>query len=408
MALKMGKNAEEIAELREKQYKMLSEDKKVTSMYTDLMMNITQEDLEVVSKDSDKIDKIVEKGKEKVVELNIEDLQESPKNCYSKVDGEKREEMIASLKSYGQITPIFVRPKESVEEYQDKITKPFEILIGHTRVDCLKEIGSRTVKAIIVSCDDIEATLLIAQSNIQREKVTAIELARAYRNTYEALKCDKGGNDKVLKGQKQNSNLNENVEISTFSPKSQSATLVRTDEIVAQKYGISKDTLRRKMALAYCTDMVINFYNNKKLPQDTIVAIHKLDHDTQNQICHLMKDYGVNKIGKKDAMRIKEVYEEYISREDKPMRNFPPNKVKELIEEIASKKTKTKDKKDKDESSLSKKKKEDKTEGVPKKENLYLIEDEYFPEEIPQDKREEYIRDILEYVQEKGIVFNYN
>ena len=121
-----------------------------------------------------------------------------------------------------------------------------------------------------------------------------------------------------------------------------------------------------------------------------------------------MKDYGVNKIGKKDAMRIKEVYEEYISREDKPMRNFPPNKVKELIEEIASKKTKTKDKKDKDESSLSKKKKEDKTEGVPKKENLYLIEDEYFPEEIPQDKREEYIRDILEYVQEKGIVFNYN
>ncbi|MDY2960426.1 MAG: ParB/RepB/Spo0J family partition protein [Hornefia sp.] len=402
MALKMGKNAEEIAELRKKQYKMLSEDKKVTSMYTDLMMNITQEDLEVVSKDSDKIDKIVEKGKEKVVELNIEDLQESPKNCYSKVDGEKREEMIASLKSYGQITPIFVRPKESVEEYQDKITKPFEILIGHTRVDCLKEIGSKTVKAIIVSCDDIEATLLIAQSNIQREKVTAIELARAYRNTYEALKQDKNSNLKVGESK------NENVGISTNFPKSQSATSVRTDEIVAEKYGISKDTLRRKMALAYCTDMVINFYNNKKLPQDTIVAIHKLDHDTQNQICHFMKDYGVNKIGKKDAIHIKEVYEEYINREDKPMRNFPPNKVKELIEEIANKKTKPKDKKDKVENSLDKKSKAEKTEGIVKKENMYLIEDEYFPEEIPRDKREEYIRDILEYVQEKGIVFNYN
>lgn len=402
MALKMGKNAEEIAELRKKQYKMLSEDKKVTSMYTDLMMNITQEDLEVVSKDSDKIDKIVEKGKEKVVELNIEDLQESPKNCYSKVDGEKREEMIASLKSYGQITPIFVRPKESVEEYQDKITKPFEILIGHTRVDCLKEIGSRTVKAIIVSCDDIEATLLIAQSNIQREKVTAIELARAYRNTYEALKQD----DK--KNLTAGNYKNENVEIPTNLSVSQNETPKRTDEIVAEKYGISRATLVRKMALAYCTDMVINFYNNKKLPQDTIVAIHKLDHDTQNQICHFMKDYGVNKIGKKDAIHIKEVYEEYISREDKPMRNFPPNKVKELIEEIANKKTKPKDKKDKVENSLDKKTRAEKTEGIVKKENMYLIEDEYFPEEIPHDKREEYIRDILEYVQEKGIVFNYN
>lgn len=402
MALKMGKNAEEIAELREKQYKMLSEDKKVTSMYTDLMMNITQEDLEVVSKDSDKIDKIVEKGKEKVVELNIEDLQESPKNCYSKVDGEKREEMIASLKSYGQITPIFVRPKESVEEYQDKITKPFEILIGHTRVDCLKEIGSKTVKAIIVSCDDIEATLLIAQSNIQREKVTAIELARAYRNTYEALKQDKNSNLKVgeLK--------NKNVGISTNFPKSQVGTSGRTDEIVAQKYGISKNTLWRKMSLAYCTDMVVSFFNAKKIPQEAIEKLYKLDHDTQNQICHFMKDYGVNKIGKKDAIHIKEVYEEYISREDKPMRNFPPNKVKELIEEIANKKTKPKDKKDKVENSLDKKTRAEKTEGIVKKENMYLIEDEYFPEEIPHDKREEYIRDILEYVQEKGIVFNYN
>ena len=61
-------------------------------------------------------------------------------------------------------------------------------------MECLKEIGSSKVSAIIVSCDDIEATLLINQSNIQREKVSDIELARAYKATYDALVQDKNRN----------------------------------------------------------------------------------------------------------------------------------------------------------------------------------------------------------------------
>lgn len=164
MALKMGKTAKEIEEMTQKQINLLGQGD-VTDRYAELLLGLTPESF-TVSKDENKIEKIIESEKEKVVEVNLSDLCESPRNCYSKATGEKREELLASLKAFGQINPIFVRPKEKVVEYKNEINKPFEILVGHTRVDCLKELakdgGVATAKAIIVDCDDVEATLLIA------------------------------------------------------------------------------------------------------------------------------------------------------------------------------------------------------------------------------------------------------
>lgn len=384
MALKMGKTAKEIEEITQKQINLLGQGD-VTDRYAELLLGLTPENF-TVNKNENKIEKIIESEKDKVVEVNLDDLCESPRNCYSKATGKKREELLSSLKAFGQINPIFVRPKEKVVEYKNEINKPFEILVGHTRVDCLKELakdgGVATAKAIIVDCDDVEATLLIAQSNIQREKVTEIEIARSYKNTYEALKKSKGGNDKVLKGK------NENVEISTDSPKSQTGTLDRTDELVAKKYGISKNTLRRKMALAYCIDQVIKYYERKKFNQEQIQSISKISHSMQEQVCEVMKEEKIPMTNKL-AKEILKAYQEEM-KAPRLRASFPLNITREVMRDSLAE-----IKEDKISTSTSKAKKQTEKYSIPKS---------LFPVEINNlNAKENYIITALSYIKKNKI-----
>lgn len=386
MALKVGKTLEDVKEIAAKRAKLL-EQGDITDRYSELLINVTPDDLGSVRKDNTKaFDSILDKAKDKVVELDIKSLSESPKNHFSKISGEKREEMIGSLKSYGQINPIIVRPKECIEHYQDLIKNDFEILVGHTRVDCLKEIGSETVNAIIVSCDDIEATLLINQSNIQREKVSDIELARAYKATYEALVQDKNSN--LSPG----NSKNENVEISTSLSSAQSEhskeNKKRTVDIVAEKYGISRATLQRKMALADCSDSIVKLYNRSKITQEEIQYLSKLPEVVQDQVCKILKSKN-QEMTKDIAKNLLDTYVEV--QKDPPLRaSFSWNILRRVIEDGQEEKLEVK--------------KRAKSKAVKKeKEKEYKIRDEFFPKGLKIEDRQKYIEEALKYVLSENI-----
>lgn len=378
MALKTGKNLEEIKKLAAERKKLL-EQGDITGKYSELMIDVTPDDLGSVNKNNDKaFDNILNKAKDKVVELDIKELSESPKNHFSKISGEKREEMIGSLKSYGQINPIIVRPKECVQHYKELIENDFEILVGHTRVECLKEIGSSKVNAIIVSCDDIEATLLINQSNIQREKVSDIELARAYKATYDALVQDKNGNLKI------GDCKNKNVEISTSSPKCQSDTSGRTDEEVAKKYGISARTLTRKMALANCSSGIVRLYNRSKVTQEEVQYISKLPEAVQDQVSEIMTKEN-KEMTKEIAKGLIDKYKEV--QKDPPLRaSFPWNALREVINQGQE----SIEKQERKHRSVSKKAKAEK--------KKYHVSDELFPKNVKLSERQRYIELALKYI----------
>lgn len=383
MALKTGKNLEEIKQLVAERKKLL-EQGDITGKYSELMIDVTSDDLGSVNKNNDKaFDNILDKAKDKVVELDINELSESPKNHFSKISGEKREEMIGSLKSYGQINPIIVRPKECVQHYKELIENEFEILVGHTRVECLKEIGSSKVNAIIVSCDDIEATLLINQSNIQREKVSDIELARAYKATYDALVQDKNRN--LSPG----NSKNEIVENSTSLSKSHFETSKRTDEEVAKKYGISRATLMRKMALANCSDDIVRLYNRSKVTQEEIQHISKLPRAVQDQVSEIMTKE--NKEMTKDiAKGLVDKYKEV--QKDPPLRaSFPWNALREVINQGQD----NIEKQEKKHRAVNKKAKDEK--------KKYHISEELFPKNLKLSDRQRYVELALKYIASQKI-----
>lgn len=358
MALKVRSKEEIREEARERQRNI--EDQNLGLEYiNDFNLSITKEDLE----------------KKEVKYIPISSLSESPKNFFSKVSGDKREEMIASLKSYGQINPIIIRPRRCVEEYKDEIEGDYEILVGHTRVELLKEIGKEKVKAIIIECSDVDATLIINQSNIQRENVSDIEIARGYKATYEAVKKDKNSN--LMVGDAKN----ENVEISTFFPSGQSdhsgEENIKTVDVVAEKYGISARTLQRKMALADCIDEVVSLYEKKKLTQEDIGYISRLDDYTQANIIsaidEIKKEKGISKITSKSALKeICERSQNY---------DVDEGEIKEILESHIEAPIKPK-----------------KPEG-----SKYIIPDKLFPDYVSKKERIEYLQKLLSYALDEGL-----
>ena len=87
-------------------------------------------------------------------------------------------ELMDSIGESGIITPILVRPKEN---------GLYEVISGHRRWEACKELGVQQIPAKVLYLDDDEATVLMVNSNIQREHVLPSEKAFAYKMRYNAL-----------------------------------------------------------------------------------------------------------------------------------------------------------------------------------------------------------------------------
>lgn len=99
---------------------------------------------------------------------------------FSMYDNTKKEEMKNSIKENGILVPIIIRKIE-----EDK----YEILSGHNRVECAKELGFSTIPSQIVDCDEDKATLIMLDTNLNnREKILPVEKGYAYKQRNEILK----------------------------------------------------------------------------------------------------------------------------------------------------------------------------------------------------------------------------
>lgn len=137
-------------------------------------------------------------------------------------DGEELEELMASIKKNKIIESLIVRPFSSVGNY--------EVISGHRRLDALKRLGINEVPVIIKDLSNEEAVMMMVDSNLKRENILPSEKAFAYK-----MKLD------VLKRQGDRSDLTS----------SQNETKFRSDEYLATKIGIGKETLHRYIRLTY-------------------------------------------------------------------------------------------------------------------------------------------------------------
>ena len=119
------------------------------------------------------------KQKPKLANIKIEKLKPFEGHPYKIVDEESMEELKSSIAEKGLLNRIIVRPIENTDEY--------EIISGHRRTHAAELLGIKEVPAVVYFIDRDEATVLMVDSNCQRESLSPMEKAKAYRMKSEAL-----------------------------------------------------------------------------------------------------------------------------------------------------------------------------------------------------------------------------
>ena len=125
-------------------------------------------------------EKVVKQPKPKLMSIKLEKLHPFRNHPYKVIDDESMAELLESIKQYGMLNRIIARP---LEDKQDE----YEIISGHRRVHAAELLGMKEVPAVVHFINRDEATVMMVDSNCQRENLTLMEKARSYRMKADAL-----------------------------------------------------------------------------------------------------------------------------------------------------------------------------------------------------------------------------
>ena len=120
-----------------------------------------------------------ENGAEQIISVPLTDLYTFKDHPFRVADDEKMEETAESIRQYGVLVPGIARPREG---------GGYEIIAGHRRKRGSELAGKTEMPVVVRNYTDDEATIIMVDSNIQREDILPSEKARAYKMKYEALK----------------------------------------------------------------------------------------------------------------------------------------------------------------------------------------------------------------------------
>lgn len=187
--------------------------------------------------------------------LKIDDLHPFPDNPFRLVEDELLMELSESIKEFGVVTPIITRPKEDGNGY--------EVIAGQRRVRASQLAGIETIPAFVLPLDRDRAIITLVDSNIQRENILPSERACAYKMKLEAMKRQGYRTDLTS---------------------SQGGTKLRTDETVAQGFGIGKTTVQRYIRLTELIPPILQMVDEGQTALIPAVELSFLKKDEQENL----------------------------------------------------------------------------------------------------------------------------
>ena len=163
---------------------------------------------------------------EKVVTLNPADISDFPNHPFKVKQDEAMAEMVDSVKLYGVLAPALVRPKAD---------GGYEMVAGHRRKCAATLAGITEMPCIVRNLTDDEATIIMVDSNLQRETILPSEKAFAYKMKLEAMKRQGQRSDLTstpLEPKLKGSRSNEELAASSPDSRSQIQRYIRLTELI--------------------------------------------------------------------------------------------------------------------------------------------------------------------------------
>ena len=187
---------------------------------------------------------------ERIQMLSPEKMQPFPNHPFKVVDDEKMMDMVESIKEYGVLVPIIVRPVENGN---------YEIVSGHRRHHAAVLAGQEEIPAIVREMDEDAAVLIMVDSNLQRENILPSEKAFAYKMKLEALKHQGKRRDLT----------------------SAQIGLKLSTEIIGEQNGDSRNQVQRYIRLTQLIPEILEMEDNKNIAFNAAVEISYLSEREQ-------------------------------------------------------------------------------------------------------------------------------
>ena len=205
-----------------------------------------------------------EEGKGQIREIPLADLHEFRNHPFKILDDDKMAEMVDSIRQYGVLVPGIVR---------ERAEGGYEIVAGHRRKHASELAGKETMPVIVQELDDDEATIIMVDSNIQREELLPSEKAWAYKLKLDAMKRQAGRPRK------------ENL--------SQVGTHSRSDQELANQVGISRNQVQRYIRLTELLPELMDMVDAKKLALNPAYELSFLTKEEQAILLEVIRGRGL-------------------------------------------------------------------------------------------------------------------
>ena len=192
--------------------------------------------------------------------LKTKDLYPFPDNPFHVAEDETLSELAESIKEFGIVTPIITRPKEDGNGY--------EVIAGQRRVRASELAGINNVPAFVLPLDRDRAIITLVDSNLQRENILPSERAFAYKMKSEAMKRQGFRTDLTS---------------------SQVVTKLRTDDKVAQGFGVGRMTVQRFIRLTELIPPILRMVDEGKIALTPAVELSFLKKDEQENLFATME-----------------------------------------------------------------------------------------------------------------------
>lgn len=199
---------------------------------------------------------------EKVVTLNPADISDFPSHPFKVKQDEAMAEMVDSVKQYGVLVPALVRPKAD---------GGYEMVAGHRRKCAATLAGITEMPCIVRNLTDDEATIIMVDSNLQRETILPSEKAFAYKMKLEAMKRQ-----------------GERTDL-TSSPLDKKLKGLTSAQQVSQKSGDSQPQIYRYIRLTELIPPVLDMVDSSKIAFRPAVELSYLSKEQQQSLYDTME-----------------------------------------------------------------------------------------------------------------------
>lgn len=232
---------------------------------------------------------------EKVIKIPIDDIADFKKHPFNVRLDEEMESLIKSVEENGILVPVLVRPNKKGNGY--------EMVSGHRRKFAMEKSGATEIDAIVRDLDDDQATIIMVDSNIQRENILPSERGFAYKMKLDAMK-----------------HQGKRVDLTS----SQVGTKLRTDQVMAEELGESRNQIQRYIRLTNLIPELLELVDQKQISFNPAVELSYLAPEEQEIFLAAMEEVQAAP-SLSQAQRLKKLAQEG---------NFTMEAAREIMSEV--------------------------------------------------------------------------